>query len=243
MPKLSLIIPVYNVEKYLRECLDSCINQTLKDIEIICINDCSPDDSYKILEEYSKKDNRVKIINHEENKGLGAARNTGIANATGEYIWFIDSDDFIDSISCQVLYDCAKEHDVDVLLFQGKTFIEENGIRKYIENEYYNDLPKRQNLNLKNEMYFLSISDPFLQTIILYRGNFVWIDIEKKYNDLKKDIITEFYKFLLQNDKISNVKIENPTKIITFTAENKHFKLDLVEKREKKAWKSRFLKK
>ena len=153
MPKLSLIIPVYNVEKYLRECLDSCINQTLKDIEIICINDCSPDDSYKILEEYSKKDNRVKIINHEGNKGLGAARNTGVASATGEYIWFIDSDDFIDINSCQLFYDVAKENDVDILLFQGKDFVDENEVKRYLTPSYYNDLPKNKVINLKTYKY------------------------------------------------------------------------------------------
>ena len=97
-PKISIIIPVYNVEKYLRECLDSCINQTLADIEIICVDDCSPDNSIKILEEYQAKDYRIKIFRHEKNKNLGAARNTGIQNAIGEYVWFVDSDDYIDIV-------------------------------------------------------------------------------------------------------------------------------------------------
>ena len=102
-PKISIIIPIYNVEKYLRECLDSCTNQTLKDIEIICVDDASPDNSIKILEEYQVKDSRIKIFRHKKNKNLGAARNTGLEHATGEYIWFVDSDDWIEPTMYEVL--------------------------------------------------------------------------------------------------------------------------------------------
>ena len=136
-PKISIIIPVYNVEKYLRECLDSCTNQTLKDIEIICIDDCSPDKSIQILEEYQQKDSRIKIFRHEENKNLGAARNTGLKNATGEYIWFVDSDDYIDTKACQILYDAIKEFDVDMLCFSALRFSETEGIRHFFYDKYY----------------------------------------------------------------------------------------------------------
>ena len=107
-PKISIIIPVYNVEKYLRECLDSCVNQTLENIEIICVDDASPDNSIKILEEYQAKDSRIRIFRHEENKNLGAARNTGLANATGEYVWFVDSDDYIELNMVEELLKCRK---------------------------------------------------------------------------------------------------------------------------------------
>ena len=83
MPKVSVIIPVYNVERYLRQCMDSVVNQTLKDIEIICVNDCSPDNSIAILQEYANKDNRIKIINLKENGGLGHARNVALEHVTG----------------------------------------------------------------------------------------------------------------------------------------------------------------
>ncbi|MBO4712065.1 glycosyltransferase family 2 protein [bacterium] len=136
-PKISIIIPVYNVEKYLRECLDSCVNQTLEDIEIICVDDASPDNSIKILEEYQAKDPRIKIFRHETNKNLGAARNTGLANATGEYIWFIDSDDYIDSKACQILYDAIKEFDVDMLCFSALRFIGEDEERQFFYDKYY----------------------------------------------------------------------------------------------------------
>lgn len=92
-PKISVIIPCYNVEKYLRQCLDSVINQTLKEIEIICINDGSTDSTLQILEEYAGHDKRIKVIS-QENQGLSGARNTGLANAIGEFISFLDSDDY-----------------------------------------------------------------------------------------------------------------------------------------------------
>ena len=145
IPKLSIIIPVYNVEKYLSECLDSVINQTLKEIEIICVDDCSPDNSLSILNEYAKKDSRIKIIQHEKNQGLGAARNTGVNAANGEYIWFIDSDDFITKESCQLLYETAKDNDVDILGFCAVNFVyENNNFKKLFTDNYYTDWPKNE---------------------------------------------------------------------------------------------------
>lgn len=113
MIKVSIIVPVYNVEKYLEKCLDSLINQTLKDIEIICVNDGSTDTSQKILEKYSKKDNRITIIN-QENAGLSVARNSGIDIAKGEYIGFVDSDDWVDLNFYEKLYNSAIENDADI---------------------------------------------------------------------------------------------------------------------------------
>lgn len=93
-PKVSVIVPVYNVEKYLKQCLDSIVNQTYKNLEIIIVNDGTKDNSMKIVEEYLQ-DKRIKVIN-KENGGLSSARNRGIEEATGEYISFVDSDDYID---------------------------------------------------------------------------------------------------------------------------------------------------
>ena len=95
MNKISVIIPIYNVEKYLARCLDSVISQTYTNLEIICVNDCSPDNSHLILQEYATKDKRIKIITREKNGGLSAARNSGLKVATGKYIYFLDSDDWI----------------------------------------------------------------------------------------------------------------------------------------------------
>lgn len=113
MPEISVIVPVYNVEQYLPQCLDSIINQTFKDIEIICINDGSTDNSGKILEQYAQKDDRIKII-HQENQGLSVARNNGMAQAIGEYVSFIDSDDFIHPKFIETLYQAIIQNDCDI---------------------------------------------------------------------------------------------------------------------------------
>lgn len=115
MIKVSVIVPVYNVEDYLIECLTSIINQTLKEIEIICIDDCGTDNSINILKEYAKKDDRIRIISHKENKGLGPARNTGIKESKGEYISFIDSDDYISRDYLENLYNTIIKYDTDIV--------------------------------------------------------------------------------------------------------------------------------
>lgn len=117
MPKVSVIIPVYNVEKYLRQCLDSVVNQTLQDIEIICVNDCSPDNSFAILEEYKSKDNRIKIIDLKENGGLGNARNDAIKEVTAETIMFLDSDDWLELNACELAYEQISKNNNDFVIF------------------------------------------------------------------------------------------------------------------------------
>lgn len=114
-PKISIIVPVYNVEKYLSTCLDSLINQTLKDIEIICVNDGSTDGSLEILNEYAKKDTRIKIIT-QKNQGLSMARNNGLKEAKGEYISFIDSDDWIDTKMYEKMYQQATEDNTEIVV-------------------------------------------------------------------------------------------------------------------------------
>ena len=113
MIKVSVIIPVYNVEKYLRRCLDSVINQTFRDLEIICVNDGSTDSSAEILEEYKSKDERIILLN-QKNKGQGNARNSGLRIAKGEYIGFVDADDWICLDFFEKLYKVAKKYDADV---------------------------------------------------------------------------------------------------------------------------------
>lgn len=134
MPKLSVIVPVYNVEKYLKECINSIINQTLKDIEIICVNDGSTDNSLKILEELSQLDNRIKIIN-KENGGLASARNAGMKVASGEYYTFIDSDDFIDTNAYETVIN--KKSEADIICFGIQVFGNENSTQKKDDDTYY----------------------------------------------------------------------------------------------------------
>ncbi|WP_295156645.1 glycosyltransferase family 2 protein [uncultured Brachyspira sp.] len=138
MLKVSIIIPVYNAEKYLAKCLDSIINQTLKEIEIICIDDYSADNSLSILEKYSKLDARIILIKNEINKGSGRSRNIGINIAKGEYIAFIDSDDFVDSKYLELLYNTGKKFDADLVNTESIYFCNENdNTENYISNNNF----------------------------------------------------------------------------------------------------------
>ena len=110
--KISVIVPVYNTAPYLKRCLDSILHQTLKDIEIICINDGSTDHSKDILKTYAKKDKRIVLIDFEKNKGVAAARNEGMKHAKGKFIGFVDSDDFIDEKHFENLYRHRKKADI-----------------------------------------------------------------------------------------------------------------------------------
>lgn len=121
MPKVSVIIPVYNVEKYLQKCLDSVVNQTLKDIEIICVNDGSTDRSLEILRSYANTDSRIKVIS-KEHKSAGVARNIGLRYATGEFIHFLDSDDWLEKDAYECTYSAAHLHNVDVCMFSYNKF-------------------------------------------------------------------------------------------------------------------------
>ena len=114
MPKISIIVPVYNVEKYLKECLDSIVNQTLKDIEIICVNDGSTDNSLDIIKDYASRDERVKYID-KQNSGYGNSMNQGLDMVQGEYIGIVESDDFIKPEMYEELYSLAKETDADIV--------------------------------------------------------------------------------------------------------------------------------
>ena len=105
---ISIIVPIYNVEKYIKKCIDSIINQTYTNLEIILVDDGSPDNCGKICDKYKEKDDRIKVI-HKKNGGLSDARNAGIDIATGEYITFIDSDDYVAENYIEVLYNLCKE--------------------------------------------------------------------------------------------------------------------------------------
>ena len=116
-PKISIIIPVYNVEKYISQCLDSAINQSLKDIEIIIVDDCGSDNSMDIAKEYAKNDNRIKIIKNKQNQGPFTSRNNAVLAANGEYLVFLDSDDFLDLRACEIAYNATKDGYYDIVTF------------------------------------------------------------------------------------------------------------------------------
>lgn len=115
MPKISVIVPVYRVEKYLGRCVNSLLGQTLSDIEIILVDDGSPDGCPALCDEFAKKDGRIKVL-HKENEGLGLARNSGMSLAVGEYIAFVDSDDYVKSEMYRTLYEAAQRESADIAM-------------------------------------------------------------------------------------------------------------------------------
>lgn len=194
MPKVSVIIPVYNVEPYLRECLDSVVNQTLQDIEIICVNDGSTDGSLAILEEYVKMDKRIKLFS-QENKGLSATRNVGFRNALGKYIHFMDSDDLIELDCLEILYDVSSKNDLDILYFDADAFFESKELAKqhvnydkyYDRKRTYTSIYSGENLFTEMLQYGDYKSSPCLQLL--------------KSEFLKKNNIS-FYEGILHEDNL-----------------------------------------
>ncbi len=151
-PKVSVILPVYNVGKYLRQSLDSLINQTLEEIEIICVNDGSTDDSYDILEEYKQKDSRIKVI-HKENKGTGAARNDGLRIASGECIGFVDPDDWVKPNMFERLYNLIKEKNLDIAMCMPDGYDEKNAVNKpfpYFVDANFENIPDDRIFNWRD---------------------------------------------------------------------------------------------
>lgn len=145
-PKVSVIVPVYNTSKYLIRCIDSLINQTLKDIEIILLNDGSTDDSLKILREYEEKDFRIKVID-KENEGVSETRNKGISLATGEYLSFVDSDDWIDENMISKLYMSANENNCDIVMCTYRKEYENGGKDRLLA---YRDIEVLEGEKLEN---------------------------------------------------------------------------------------------
>lgn len=111
---ISVIVPVYKVEKYINQCIDSIINQTYTNLEIILVDDGSPDNCGIICDKYAKKDRRIKVI-HKENAGVSSARNVGLDNSNGEFITFVDADDYVSNIYCEELLKTLKEKEVDCI--------------------------------------------------------------------------------------------------------------------------------
>lgn len=205
--KISIIVPVYNVEKYLRRCIESIIYQSLKDIEILIVNDASPDNSLKIIQEYMKKDKRIILINKEKNEGLASARNSGLKIAKGEYILHIDSDDWIEQDYFKDIYDLAIKNKSDIVVsdfytdYGGEKIIyrtdqygktgEELNKREVIENlgnrgsayAVWNKLVKRE-IYENNKIKFLdgiSAGDDLLVTPILFYNSNKIIKLSKAY--------------------------------------------------------------
>lgn len=136
----SIIVPVYKVESYIRECVDSILNQIYTEIEVILVDDGSPDKCGDICDDYARRDSRVKVI-HKENGGLSSARNEGLKNATGEYVIFIDGDDYYyDKYCLQRVADVIDERDTDIILIPSVFYYTDTGKYKYIDKHYCREM-------------------------------------------------------------------------------------------------------
>ena len=171
--KVSVIVPVYNVEKYLRECLDNILNQSLEDIEIICVNDGSTDNSLDILDEYSKKDSRVKVIS-QENKGLSGARNTGMKHVTGQYVTFMDSDDYFSEGSLEKLYGICEEKNLDVAIAKLINFDDETNEKA--KSDYY-EIKFLKKIVGDNVFDFSDVGDKMYNIPVTAPGKFYRYDL------------------------------------------------------------------
>lgn len=168
MPKVSVLVPVYNVERYLSECLDSLVNQTLKDIEIICINDGSTDNSLNILQKYAKWDARIKIIN-KNNTGYGHTMNIGIQEAQGDYIGILESDDFADANMFEALYGVASTAEAD---FAKSNYWEyKNHVSAFVR--LLEDGPYKEVFTPKKDLLYSFIFKPTIWSAI-YKRNFIF---------------------------------------------------------------------
>ena len=159
-PMVSVIVPVYNVSEYIEECLDSILKQTFHDFEVICVDDGSPDNSGDICEEYAGRDARIRVV-HKFNGGLSSARNSGADFATGEYFYFLDSDDMITENALEVMFSTMKKDSLDVLFFDAITFFESKTLeasQKVFKNNYSNRMPATGVLT------GVDLFDRFLQT-------------------------------------------------------------------------------
>lgn len=183
---ISVIVPIYNVEKYLDRCVDSIINQTYKNLEIILVDDGSPDNCPQMCDDYAKKDSRIKVV-HKENGGLSDARNVGMEVATGEYVSFIDSDDYISLDFYETLLETIVDNDSDIV---------ECGVVKFYENrkfdEYSDDL-KVTNYDTLDGLEGLINENPFKQHVWnkLYKTN-IALDIPYAVGKLNED---EFWTY------------------------------------------------
>lgn len=205
MSQISIIIPIYNCEKFLKECLSSLQNQSFEDFEVICINDCSTDKSRKILEEYAQKDNRIKIIDNEENKGAAFCRNKGIDIVNSKYCMFLDSDDFFDKTMLEKTFNKAEQTNADIVLFETNKY--DNKTHK-VTLDYSQDVPENWVFNAQTypKSLFNIVSatpwDRLFRTDFIKNTDVRFLNL-KTYNDISFICLT-----MLLAERI--VKISEP---------------------------------
>ncbi len=222
MPLVSIIIPVYNTEKYLKRCLDSVVNQTYKNIEIIIINDASRDNSKNILEEYAKTYKNIKVMNNPSNLGVGASRNKGLEQANGDYICFLDSDDSLKETAINIFVTLALKYNAQLVEAKSKTIFKQN-IKKEKDTPVtitQIDIEKNKEYLLTekgavwNKLYARSIveEEKFPKNLIFEDAAFLYPILTKVKRSILTNEVLHFYyrhkgSITLSNKMIPNEKI------------------------------------
>jgi glycosyltransferase involved in cell wall biosynthesis len=203
MYKVSVIIPIFKVEAYLRECLNCIVCQTLKDIQIICVDDSTPDNSLEIVKEYKSKDERIVIIKHDFNMGLSAARNTGLLYAEGEFVYFMDGDDLLELDALEICFEQCKKNQLDVLTFDADVFLDgslaENKFIQLMDFDYDRKkiLEPNKVFSGKDFFYIASERNAFKSA--------VWLNFIK--TDLLKTNKLFFYPGIIYEDQIFTIQL------------------------------------
>lgn len=233
-PKISVIIPVYGVEKYIRQCLDSVINQTYKNLEIIIVNDGTKDNSMKIVEEYLD-DERIKVIN-KENGGLSSARNRGMEEATGEYISFVDSDDWLDLKMYEEL--CSQINNENILIYRFFNYDDKkNKIlkEKKLDSYFKNNLTENKYIYAKLPY---SCWSKLYRREYLEKNKFKFLEIlyEDVFWNLQTIFLTKKIKFI--NKKYYFYRVNRDNSIMKMNKEAKEIKNIEFQKKQEKAYKT-----
>lgn len=226
-PKISIIVPFYNVQEYIEVCIESLLNQTIQDIEIILVNDGSLDDSEKIINKYIKKDKRIKYIK-QKNQGLGIARNNGMKVARGEYIGFVDSDDYVSKDMFNILYMNAKESDSDISVCRftsDEDDLDLNSLNSKIE--YIGD----KDNNIYKDIYFSrkythNAWDKIYKREIIEKNNITFSDNNVVFAEdllFQISILNQFPKIIFDNRKLYYYR-KNPKSIMN------NYKNNMIER-------------
>ncbi len=212
-PKISVIIPIYGTEKYLDKCLNSVREQTLEDIEIICVDDCSPDNSHKVVEKHIKQDKRVTLIRHEKNLGLGGARNTGIRAAKAEYLASVDSDDYISPTMLETLWKETDNGWFDIVCCGFNSVDIDGNIlsqHEYPKKQYYNDDNSINIFTALNPAFWNKLwrTSLFTDNAITFPNNDFYEDMSTTPQVLAKSkyikvIQDRLYQYLIRPESIS----------------------------------------
>lgn len=211
-PKVSIVVPIYKVERYLSECVDSLISQTLTDIEIILVDDGSPDKSGEIADEYANKDSRIKVV-HQENTGLGPARNSGMRVATGEYIGFVDSDDWAEPKMFERLYKVAERENADIVVSGHRDWTNGKIVRTKRHPLAGQTFNKKNDIDkIRKKLYGHALNEKEVEAFPMS----VWIAIYRR-SMIEKNGCT--FKNVQSEDVIFNIPTYGCADIISFTGD------------------------